>query len=113
MTAETHPDVLIIGAGPTGAVAARRLVKAGIRVVVLEQGDWPDESKARAGHADYEVRIDRDWGPNPNYRKAPADYPIVDTDSDISAALYNAVGGSSVIYAAQWQRNMPSTRFEP
>jgi len=35
-------DVLIIGAGPTGAVAAKRFAQAGMRVVVLEQGDWPD-----------------------------------------------------------------------
>jgi choline dehydrogenase-like flavoprotein len=44
-------DVLIIGAGPTGAVAAKRFAEAGMRVVVLEQGDWPDYTKARAGQA--------------------------------------------------------------
>lgn len=45
----TDPDsyVLIIGAGPTGAVAAKRFVEAAMRVVVLEQGHWPDYSKAR------------------------------------------------------------------
>jgi choline dehydrogenase-like flavoprotein len=101
-------DVLIVGAGPTGAVAAKRFSEAGMRVVVLEQGDWPDYTKARAGHADYEVTAGRDWSANPNRRKAAADYPISDTDSDISAVLYNAVGGSSVIFAAHWQRNMPS-----
>jgi choline dehydrogenase-like flavoprotein len=101
-------DALIIGAGPTGAVAAKRLAESGIKVVVLEQGDWPDYSKARAGHADYEITADRDWSANPNRRQAPADYPISDTDSDIAAVMYNAVGGSSVIFAAHWQRNMPS-----
>ncbi len=45
---DADPDVLIIGAGPTGPVAAKRFVEAGMRVVVLEQGDWPDYSKARA-----------------------------------------------------------------
>src|SRR5262245_59801653 len=35
-----NADALIIGAGPTGAVAAKRLTEAGMRVVVLEQGDW-------------------------------------------------------------------------
>src|SRR3954465_7567832 len=110
MTAKSQAtaDALIIGAGPTGAVAARRLVEAGMGVVVLEQGDWPDYSKARAGHADYEVTAGRDWTANPNRRQAAADYPINDDDSDIAAVLYNAVGGGTVIYAAHWQRNMPS-----
>ena len=102
------PDVLIIGAGPTGAVAAKRFLEAGMRVVVLEQGDWPDYSQARAAHPDFELTMGRYWSGNPNRRQAPADYPIDDTDSDISAVLFNAVGGGTVIYAAHWQRNMPS-----
>ena len=102
------PDVLIVGAGPTGAVAAKRFLEAGMRVVVLEQGDWPDYSQARADHPDFELTMGRYWSGNPNRRQAPADYPIDDTDSDISAVLFNAVGGGTVIYAAHWQRNMPS-----
>jgi len=105
---EHDPDILIVGAGPTGAVAAKRFAQAGRRVVVLEQGDWPDYSKARAGHPDFELTAGRYWSGNPNRRQAIADYPIDDTDSDISAVLYNAVGGGTVIYAAHWQRNMPS-----
>jgi choline dehydrogenase-like flavoprotein len=106
----THPDpdVLIIGAGPTGAVAAKRFHEAGMRVVVLEQGDWPDYSHARADHPDFELTMGRYWSGNPNRRQARADYPIDDTDSDISAVLFNAVGGGTVVYAAHWQRNMPS-----
>ena len=67
-------EALIIGAGPTGAVAAKRLAEAGIRVVVLEQGDWPDYSKARADHADFELTAGRDWAANPNRRMAEAGF---------------------------------------
>ena len=105
---EIEPDVLIIGAGPTGAVAAKRFAEAGMGVTVLEQGDWPDYSKARADHPDFELTAGQYWSANPNRRRAPSDYPIDDSESDISAVLYNAVGGGTVIYAAQWQRNMPS-----
>ena len=105
---QTTPDALIVGAGPSGAVAAKRFAEAGMSVVVLEQGDWPDYSKARANSPDFELTMGSYWSANPNRRQAPADYPIDDSDSDISAVMYNAVGGGSVIYAAHWQRNMPS-----
>ena len=102
-----HRAAVAFALGERGAHVGQER-RARLRVVVLEQGDWPDYSKARAGHADYEITAGRDWAANPNRRKAPADYPIDDSDSDIAAVLHNAVGGSSVLYAAHWQRNMPS-----
>src|SRR5207237_49036 len=89
---DADADVLIIGAGPTGAVAAKRFAEAGMRVVVLEQGDWPDYSKARANHLDFELTLGRYWSGNPNRRQAPAEYPIDDKDSDLSPVSCNALG---------------------
>src|SRR2546430_15407105 len=106
--AETDPDVLIVGAGPTDAVAAKRFAEGGLRVIVLEQGEWPDYSKARADHPDFALSARRYWSGNPNRRGAPADSPIDDSDYDISAGLSNAVGGGTVVYVVHWQRNLPS-----
>ena len=102
------PDVLIVGAGPSGAIAAKRLAEEGFKVLVLEQGDWPDYSKAQVTRDDFPLTAGRDWGWDPNVRRAPGDYPIDDSDSDITALMWNGVGGGTVVYAAQWQRNMPS-----
>ena len=46
-------DVLIIGAGAAGGVVGRRLAEAGMDVVCLEQGDWPD----RADYPGPEARL--------------------------------------------------------
>jgi choline dehydrogenase-like flavoprotein len=102
------PDVLIIGAGPSGAVTAKRLAEAGMSVVCLEQGDWPDYERARSAHPDFELTSGQYWAWNPNARQGPGDYPIDDSDSDITALMWNGVGGGSVVYAAHWQRNLPS-----
>jgi choline dehydrogenase-like flavoprotein len=75
---------------------------------VLEQGDWPDYSKATVTREDFPLTAGRDWGWDPNARKGPGDYPIDDSQSDITALMWNGVGGGTVVYAAQWQRNMPS-----
>jgi choline dehydrogenase-like flavoprotein len=105
---DARPDVLIIGAGASGAVAAKRLAEAGMSVVCLEQGTWPDYTKARADQPDFELTAGRDWGWDPNMRRAPGDYPVDDSESDITALMWNGVGGGTVVYAAHWQRNLPS-----
>jgi choline dehydrogenase-like flavoprotein len=105
---ESQPDVLVIGSGPSGAITTKRLVEDGFRVVCLEQGDWPNHSEAPARRPDFELAIAKDWSWEPNVRRAPSDYPIEESDSDISPLMGNGVGGSTLYWAAQWHRNLPS-----
>jgi choline dehydrogenase-like flavoprotein len=101
-------DVLIVGAGVAGAVVAKRLVEAGLSVVCLEQGDWPDRASYRGAEDDWELTARRQWSSAPNVRRAPADYPVDVSDSDLGVLNFNGVGGGMILYAAQWPRLMPS-----
>ncbi|MCW4466412.1 GMC family oxidoreductase [Glutamicibacter sp. MNS18] len=101
-------DVVVIGAGPAGSVMTKSFAMAGMSVVCLDQGDWPDYSTSRNAGEEYEIVGGNEWSPLPNVRRGVGDYPIDENDADISALLWNGVGGSAMLYAAQWQRNMPS-----
>ncbi|MFI5720716.1 GMC family oxidoreductase [Nocardia sp. NPDC051750] len=101
-------DVVIVGAGLSGGITAAELTAAGMSVVCLEQGDWPDYANARADFDDFEVTADLHWGRNPNQRRGAADYPVDDSDSDISPLMWNGVGGGTVLYSAKWHRMTPS-----
>ena len=107
-TAPGKADVVIVGAGPAGAVAARRFVEAGLRVVCIEQGDWPDYSSSHVDDEFLELSAAKPWSPQPSIRRAPSDYPIDTSESDVEPLLWNGVGGSTVMYAGIWMRLMPS-----
>ena len=101
-------DVVVVGAGPAGAVAAKRYAEAGFSVVCLEQGGWPDYSSSHVADEYLELSANKQWSPLPSVRRAPADYPIDTSDSDVEPLLWNGVGGSAVMYAGIWMRLMPS-----
>jgi choline dehydrogenase-like flavoprotein len=108
MVHENEADVVVVGAGLTGAVFTRELADAGLSVIVLEQGDWPDYSQARADYPDVETTSLPYWQPNPSVRGSAADYPIATDLSEITPNMWNGVGGGTVLYSAKWHRATPS-----
>ena len=100
-------DVVVIGAGAGGSVAARHLAEAGFKVVCLEQGGWENAADFPGDKLEWELVADAQFSPNPNTRKHPADYPLEVTRSPITPVMYNAVGGSTVHFCAQWVRLRP------
>jgi choline dehydrogenase-like flavoprotein len=104
-----HPvDVLIVGAGASGAALAWSLSETRMRILCLEQGGWVRSEDYPSNHADWELRRLGDFGFSPNDRKLPADYPVNDAESPIAVSMYNAVGGSTILYAAHFPRFHPS-----
>lgn len=101
-------DVLIVGAGASGAAAAAWLSEAGFDVVCLDQGHWQNSDRYPTVEADYEFRMMSSWSYNPNNRRLPEDYPINVEDSPVHPVLFNGIGGSTIMWAAHTPRFHPS-----
>ena len=99
-------DVVIVGMGATGGVAALPLTNAGLKVIGLEAGGWlsprdfaPDELRNGS----------RNWPQS--IQKAAQEAPTVRPSSDKESKqgghpMMNAVGGTSMHYWAQsWRLN--------
>ena len=99
-------DVVIVGMGAAGGVAALPLTHAGLKVVGIEAGGWlnprdfaPDELRNGT----------RNWPQS--VQKAASEAPTVRADSSQKAVqgghpMMNAVGGTSMHYWAQsWRLN--------
>ncbi len=101
-------DVLIIGAGASGAAIAWSLVDTRMHILCLEQGDWIFDKDFPSRDQDYELARYGKFSCDPNVRGLPQDYPINADDSPITPVNYNAVGGSTINYLGHWPRMKPS-----
>jgi len=107
-TSNEPADVLIVGAGAAGAAFAWSLADTRMKIVCLEQGDWMDPATYPTTAMDWELRSFGDMGLSPNGRGRREDYPINDSESPIAVSNFNAVGGSTILYAAHFPRFHPS-----
>ena len=100
------PDVLIVGGGGTGAVAAKELAEAGLGVVVLGTGPWHDPGKDFSG-LEWEMFNPLDsvfrWGPTD--RTQPAWPRILDGLGSFQQTP--GVGGNTLHYGANSPRAYP------
>jgi len=101
-------DVLIIGSGPSGSVAAKYMTEAGMSVVMLEQGDWVDPGDYPGDKPEFELAGGKQWHPAPNFRDLERDYPINTKESDVEPLMASAVGGSATIFGGHWVSFLPS-----
>ena len=59
-----HYDVVIVGAGASGAAAAWNLSKSNLKIVCLEQGDWVDTKEYPSNRVDWEHFKDKSFSPS-------------------------------------------------
>jgi choline dehydrogenase-like flavoprotein len=96
MTAAEQTDILVIGSGFGGAIAAYHLAAGGARVTVLERGPWLDAAE-----------FDHDYKLGSSSTRI-FDFTVGDGMSVLSG---NCVGGGSVVYFATMPR-APRYTFE-
>ena len=105
---EESVDVLIVGAGAAGAALAWSLADTRMKILCLEQGDWMDPAQYPSTRKDWELRRFGDFAFSPDARGRSEDYPVNDEDSPICVSNFNAVGGSTILYAAHFPRFHPA-----
>jgi choline dehydrogenase-like flavoprotein len=99
-------DVLVIGAGASGALVSLVLAGRGVRVACLDQGGWVAPAEHPHYSPDYQWQRQNRWAYEPTVRRRPEDYPVETGQS--RAFMWNGVGGSTNVFAALWPRYRPS-----
>ena len=107
--AQEPADVLIIGAGASGGVVAKRLARGRVRRrLPRARASGSTAPTTRATSSIGSSRRARTGRRAPTSAGLAQDYPIVEDDTPVSPLMYNAVGGSTIIFAGAWPRALPS-----
>ena len=101
-------DVLIIGAGPSGAVVANEMARNGFYGDLPRTGRWFNNNEFPGDKPEWELLSQQKWSHDPNIRKTAEDYPLAVDDSDLHPVMIGGVGGSTLFYGGHWMRLLPS-----
>ena len=82
---EAVADVLIVGAGASGAAAAWSLSDTGMRIVCLEQGGWVDPRDYPTNAANWESQSFGPYAIDPNVRGLETEPTLTRLVTDIVA----------------------------
>jgi len=95
-------DVCIVGSGASGGIAAKELTEAGLRVVILEAGDWVPPGQFRTHVWPFELPFRGRWGSHGTNEYSGFLFvkdPVVCPAERVDYALLPAVGGKSLLWA--------------
>ena len=121
MTSAMDADVIVIGAGISGALVAERLAAAGVKVLILEAGPRIDRGQAVVRFFDALIKVPECAYPNtayaPHPRSEDLDFYYVQTGPDKFSSTYvRQVGGTTWHWLGTCLRLVPddfrlATRF--
>ena len=95
-------DVCIVGSGASGGIAAKELTEKGLRVVVLEAGNWVSPARFKTHIVPWELPFRGRWkshGENDYSGFLYVKNPVVCPAEPIDYALLPAVGGKTLTWA--------------
>ncbi len=101
-------DILIVGAGASGAAFAWSMADTRMRIVCLDQGDWTNPADYPSNATNWESQSFGPYHIDPNVRGLDTDYPVNNEESDVTVVNFNGVGGSTILYGAHFPRLHPS-----
>lgn len=115
MTTAQSADVVVIGSGICGALAARRLALLGMSVLILEAGPRIDRARIVAAFRNSPRKSDwmspyppSAWAPHPIYQPKDNGYLVQAGPYPYQAEYIRAVGGTTWHWAAQAWRLVPN-----
>ena len=93
-------EVIVVGSGPAGAAVAKRLVDAGVDVLMLECGTPPEDDR-------FAVMEEAVLGVIP-WKAEPYPYEMLGDDVELDDFAIRRLGGSSLAWGAITPRYQPS-----